>query len=106
LQGESTTPPLEQEGPPPGFETDVQDKANTSEKMKEIELPPSETEVPHTEKSEAGKGKELEIPSEIPENIPKKVGGTSVDRAWKSHYLFDSIAVYLWKPPRGSSIRK
>ena len=32
LQGESMTPPLEQEGPPPGFETNVQDKKNTKEK--------------------------------------------------------------------------
>jgi hypothetical protein len=77
LQGESTTPPPEQEGPPPGFETNVQDKANTKGKMKEGEMPSQETEVPQIEKSEAGKGKELETPSEIPESFLKKVGGTT-----------------------------
>jgi hypothetical protein len=74
LQGESTTPPPEQEGPPPGFETNVQDKENTKGKLKESEMPSQETGVPQTEKSEAGKGKELETPSEIPESFPKKVG--------------------------------
>ena len=39
LQGESTTPPPEQEGPPPGFETNVQDKENTKGKLKESEMP-------------------------------------------------------------------
>ena len=32
LQGEATTPPPEQEGPPPGFETHVQEKSNTKGK--------------------------------------------------------------------------
>jgi hypothetical protein len=77
LQGEPMTPPLEQEGPPLGFETNVQDKENTKGKMKEGEMPSQETEVPRAEKSEAGKGKELETPSEIPENFLKKVGGTA-----------------------------
>jgi hypothetical protein len=54
LQGESMTPPPEQEGPPPGFET----------------------EVPQTEKSESRKGKELETSPEVPENFPEKIGGT------------------------------
>jgi hypothetical protein len=35
LQGESTNPPPELEGPPLGFEIDVQDKENTKGKMKE-----------------------------------------------------------------------
>jgi hypothetical protein len=39
LQGESMTPPPEQEGPPPGFETNVQDKENTKGKLKESEMP-------------------------------------------------------------------
>jgi hypothetical protein len=77
LQGESTTPPPEQEGPPPGFEIDVQEKDNTKGKIKESELPSQETGVPQIEKPETGKGKELETPSEIPENFPKKVGGTT-----------------------------
>jgi hypothetical protein len=51
LQGESTTPPPELEGPPPGFEIDVQDKANTKGIMKETEMPSQELEVPQTEKS-------------------------------------------------------
>ena len=37
-------------------------------------MPSQETGVPQTEKSEEGKGKELETPSEIPESFPKKVG--------------------------------
>ena len=77
LQGESTTPPPEQEGPPPGFETNVQDKANTKGKMKEGEMPSQEIGFPQIEESEVGKGKELETPSEIPESFPKKVGGTT-----------------------------
>jgi hypothetical protein len=72
------TPPPEQEGPPPGFETDVHDKANTKGKMKESEIPSQETGVPQTEKSKAGKGKELETPSEIPESFLKKVGGIAL----------------------------
>jgi hypothetical protein len=39
LYGQSTTPPPEEEELPLGFETYVEDKANTSGKMKEIELP-------------------------------------------------------------------
>jgi hypothetical protein len=77
LQGESTTPPPEQEGPPPGFETYVQDKANKSGKVKESKMPSQETGVPQTEKLETWKGKELETPSEIPENFSKNVGGTT-----------------------------
>jgi hypothetical protein len=45
--------------------------------MKESEMPSQEIEVPQIEKSEAGKGKELETPSEIPESFLKKVGGTT-----------------------------
>ena len=37
--------------------------------MKESEMPSQETGVPQTEKSEMRKGKELETPSEIPENF-------------------------------------
>jgi hypothetical protein len=40
-------------------------------------MPSKEIEVPQTKKSEAGKGKELETPSEILESFPKKVGGTT-----------------------------
>ena len=43
--------------------------------MKEGEMPSQVTEVPQTQKSEAGKGKELETPSKIPESFLKKVGG-------------------------------
>jgi hypothetical protein len=46
LQGEVLTPPPEQEGPPPGFETNTQDKANTKGKMKDTEMPSQDTEVP------------------------------------------------------------
>jgi hypothetical protein len=77
LQGESTTPPPEQEGPPPGFETNAQDKIATKGNMKEIEIPSQETEVPQTEKSKSVKGKELETSPEILENFPKKVVGTT-----------------------------
>jgi hypothetical protein len=45
--------------------------------MKEIEMPSQKTEVPLIEKSEAGKGKELETSLEILEDFPKKVGGTT-----------------------------
>ena len=77
LQGESTTPPPKQEGPPPGFEIELQDTTTAKGNMKEIEMPSQETEVPQTEKSESGKGKELETSTEIPEDFPKKVGGTT-----------------------------
>jgi hypothetical protein len=40
-------------------------------------MPSQEIEAPQTEKSEEGIGKELEIPSEIPENISKNVRGTT-----------------------------
>jgi hypothetical protein len=40
-------------------------------------MPSQEIEVPQTEKSEAGKGKELETSPEILEDFPKKVGGTT-----------------------------
>ena len=77
LQGESMTPPLEKEGPPPSFETELHDTTAAKGNMKEIEMPSQETKVPQTEKSEAVKGKELETPSKIPENFPKKIGGTT-----------------------------
>jgi hypothetical protein len=51
LQGESATPPPEEEELPPGFETYVQEKTNTKGKMKESEMPSQETEVPQIEKS-------------------------------------------------------
>jgi len=77
LQGESMTPPPEQEGPPPGFEIELQDTIATKGNMKEIEMPSQETKVPQIEKSESRKDKELETSPEIPEDFPKKVGGTT-----------------------------
>jgi hypothetical protein len=71
------TPPPEKEEPPPSFEKNVQDKANTKGKMKEGEMPLQETKIFQTKKSKAGKGKELETPSEILESFLKKVGGTT-----------------------------
>jgi hypothetical protein len=77
LQGEFTTPPPEQEGPPLGFETELQDTTAAKGNMKEIEIPSQETEVPQTKKSESRKDKELETSPEIPEDFPKKIGGTT-----------------------------
>jgi hypothetical protein len=77
LQGESTTPPPEQEGPPRGFESNSQDKANTKESLKETEMPSLRIEVPQIKKSKSRKDKELETSLEIPEDFPKKVGGTT-----------------------------
>jgi hypothetical protein len=77
LQGESTTSPSDQEEPPPGFETEVP----RTEKMEvpwteETEVPPTEeTEVLRTDETESSKRKELEIPLDLPEDIPQKVGG-------------------------------
>jgi hypothetical protein len=77
LQGKSTTPPPEQEGPPPCFETNIQDKENKKGKMKETEIPSQDTKIPQTKESEVGKGKELEASPEIPEDVPEKIGGTT-----------------------------
>ena len=40
-------------------------------------MPSQRTEVPQTENSELGKGKEFETSPKIPGDIPKKVGGTA-----------------------------
>jgi hypothetical protein len=75
LQGEVSTPPPEQEGPPPGFKTNTQDKENTKGKMKDTKIPSQDTEGSQTKESETGKGKELETPPEIPKDVPEKTGG-------------------------------
>jgi hypothetical protein len=46
------TPPPEHEGPPPGFEIELQDTTAGKGNMNEVEMPSQETEVPQTEKSE------------------------------------------------------
>jgi len=48
LQGEVSTPPPEQEGPPLGFETNIQDKENNKGKMKETGIPSQDTEISHS----------------------------------------------------------
>jgi hypothetical protein len=55
LQGEYTTPPPEQEGPPPGFESDSQDKANTKESLKETEMPSLRTKFYKSRTQSQGK---------------------------------------------------
>jgi hypothetical protein len=77
LQGEVSTPPPEQEGPPPGFETNTQDKANTKGKMKDTEIPSQYIEGFRAKESETEKGKELETTPEIPKDVPEKTGGTT-----------------------------
>jgi hypothetical protein len=57
LQGEVSTPPPEQEGPPLGFETNTQDKENTKGKMKDTEIPSQDTEGSRAKESETEKGK-------------------------------------------------
>jgi hypothetical protein len=51
LQGEVSTPPPEQEGPPPGFETNIHDKENNNGKMKEIGIPSQDTKISQTKES-------------------------------------------------------
>jgi hypothetical protein len=77
LQGEVSTPPPEQEGPPPGFETNTQDKENTKGNMKDTEIPYQNIESSQTKESETEKGKELETTPEIPKDVPEKIGGTT-----------------------------
>jgi hypothetical protein len=38
-------PPPDKEGPPPGFETNIQDKENTKGKMKDTGIPSQDTEI-------------------------------------------------------------
>jgi hypothetical protein len=71
------TPPPKHEGPPPGFEIELQDTTSRKGNMNEVEMPSQEIEVPQTEKSERRKDKELETSLEIPEDFLKKVGGTT-----------------------------
>jgi hypothetical protein len=51
------TPPPEKEGPPPGFETNVQDKENTKGKMKETEIPSQETKISSDKRIRGREGK-------------------------------------------------
>jgi hypothetical protein len=48
LQDESTTPPPDQEGPPPSFEIELQDTTYGKGNMKDIEMPSQETKFPQT----------------------------------------------------------
>jgi hypothetical protein len=99
LQGEISTPPPEKEGPPPGFETNTQDKENTKCKMKNNEIPSQDTEGSQTKESETERGKELETTPEIIKDVPEKNRRNNINRARKSYHLLYSIAVKLWNPP-------
>jgi hypothetical protein len=77
LQGEISTPSPEQEGPPPGFETNTQDKENNKGKLKNTEIPSQDTEGSQTKESGTEKRKELETIPEIMKNVPEKIGGTT-----------------------------
>jgi hypothetical protein len=77
FHGEISTPPPEQEGPPPGFETNTQDEANTKCKMKNTEIPSQDTEGSQTNESETERGKEMETTPEIIKDVPEKIGGTT-----------------------------
>jgi len=66
------TPSPEQQGPPPGFETNIQDKANNKGKLKNTEIPSQDTEGSQTKEIGMDKGKEPETIPEIMKNVPKK----------------------------------
>jgi hypothetical protein len=77
LQGEISTPPPEQEGPPPGFETNTQDKENTKGKLKNTKIPSQDIEGSQTKESKTERGKEMETTPEIIKDVPEKIGGTT-----------------------------
>jgi len=77
LQGEISTPSPEQQGSPPGFETNIQDKENNKGKLKNTEIPSQDTEGSQTKETRMDKGKELETIPEIMKNVPEKIGGTT-----------------------------
>jgi hypothetical protein len=77
LQGEISTPSLEQEESPLGFETNTQGKTNDKGKLKNTEIPSQYAEGSQTKESGMDKGKEPETIPEIMKNVPEKIGGTT-----------------------------
>jgi hypothetical protein len=77
LRGEISTPLPEQQGSPPGFETNIQDKENNKGKFKNIEIHSQDTEGSQTKETGMDKGKDLETIPEIMKNVPEKIGGTT-----------------------------
>jgi hypothetical protein len=52
LQGEISTPSPEQQGSPPGFETNIQDKENNKGKLKNTDIPSQYTKGSQTKETE------------------------------------------------------
>jgi hypothetical protein len=66
----------EQEETPPGFETDTHDKSSDKYKLKDLEIPPQNTEGSQIKEPGTEKGKGLETSPIILDDIPEKIGGT------------------------------
>jgi hypothetical protein len=77
LQGEMSTSLPEQETIPPGFETIIQDKSSDKDKLKDLEIPPQNTEGSQTKEPETEKGKGIETSPIVLDDIPENVGGTA-----------------------------
>jgi hypothetical protein len=67
----------EQETTPPGFETDIQDKSSDKDKLKDLQIPPQNTEGSQTKEPETEKGKGIETSPIVLDDIPENVGGTT-----------------------------
>jgi hypothetical protein len=80
LQGEISTPSPEQQEPPPGFETNIQDKANNKGKLKNTEIPSQDTKGSQTK--ETGKEKGKEHNSKNHEECSRKDRRNNFNRTW------------------------
>jgi hypothetical protein len=76
LQEESTTPPPVQEGIPPGFGSEAQDKGTAEENPKKTEASSQKEEAPQTETPPKSSQMTPPLSSTIPADIPKTTGET------------------------------
>jgi hypothetical protein len=67
----------EQEETPTGFETDTQAKSSDKDKLKNLEIPPQNTEGSQIKEPGTKKGRGLETSPIILDDIPEKIGGTA-----------------------------
>jgi hypothetical protein len=110
LQGESITPPSEQESIPPGFEPKSLDKRTTEENPKNPEVSSQRSETSQTEHP----GSETEFKSETPLKpesndfsfiinyscrYPQNNRRNTIHRVRQSYYNIDSFTVKFWDSP-------
>jgi hypothetical protein len=77
LQGEVSASEQESETIPPGFETITQYDASDSDKPKNPEAPPQNTEDPQSKEAHTGKGKGIQTNPTVLDDFPETVGGTA-----------------------------